>query len=830
MRNSPFARIFESNNFDWLDGTEASDTFLFGTRAGSEDDASHARGGRAPAPLISTGGSLSSTLLSVDGSAPEGDTLQWSDDGGPTLESLADGTAAEGDTTLTTFVSTDSLSLEPVSYRTASVRGASGTADGEPTSGSRTLSSTTRDGTTTTAAPSIETSSVANVFEKRVIAGADDVEERSNGGVAIASSDLEMAVDGTKVQTVGLRFTGIDIPKGAVITNAYIQFTVDEVSLGQAALSIRGENTDDAAPFTTAPFTASSRLTTNASVGWAPADWTVRNVADLAQRTPDLSAIIQEIVNRTGWANLNDIVFLINGSGTRTAESFEGKAAAAPLLHIEWQSSGPVGNPVAFNTQPDANPAANQIGELAAAGVGVGITASASDPDAGDSVTYSINDNRFTIGTTSGVITRSGTGTLDHETEGTVIVTVTARSSDTSTATRNFTINILDNPEPVAFNTPADKDPADNKIAQNAAAGTKVGITANATDPDAGDTVQFTLNDNRFAIDASGVITRSGTGTLNAGNEPSINLVVTATSSDGTVVPHTYTLAVTNAQLPTSVSLVNSVLTSQWSPPSPDPSGIAYISHLGTLLVSDGEVNEMSNLFTGANLFQMSRGGALLGTLTTLPFSDEPTGVAYNPTNHHLFFSDDTGIRSVYELNPGTDGRYGTSDDIVTSFRTAAFGSSDPEGITYDTNRGVLYLANGVDETIYTINPGKNGIFDGVASVGGDDVVTSMNVASLGINDPEAVEYDPELDLLYIIASRTSIAMVSTTGTLLGMLDISAASGAKSPAGLALAPSSVDPNERSLYVAYRGVDNNADPNENDGKIFEFQLHDDSPLV
>ncbi len=84
---------------------------------------------------------------------------------------------------------------------------------------------------------------------------------------------------------------------------------------------------------------------------------------------------------------------------------------------------------------------------------------------------------------------------------------------------------------------------------------------------------------------------------------------------------------------------------SLWSPPSPDSAGIVYIDTTNTLLVSDSEVNEIPALFTDDNLFEIDLSGNLLGTLTTFVsgFSDEPTGVAYNPANHHLFFSDDTG-------------------------------------------------------------------------------------------------------------------------------------------------------------------------------------------
>ncbi|TIU95988.1 MAG: RTX toxin, partial [Mesorhizobium sp.] len=398
-------------------------------------------------------------------------------------------------------------------------------------------------------------------------------------------------------------------------------------------------------------------------------------------------------------------------------------------------------------------------------------------------------------------------------------------SSDGSTANKSFTLAVLNSPEPIAFNTPPDANTAANQIVQNAAAGTAVGITASAKDPDAGSTVTYTIDDSRFAINSStGVITRSSSGTLNAQSEPTIDLHVTATSSDGSIATHTFTVGVTATQLPTSVTLAHTILTSQWSPPSPDPTDIVYISHLGKLLVTDSEVEEMS-IFTGKNLFQMNLNGTLTGTLTTINFSDEPAGVTYNPANHHLFFSDDTGTKSVYELNPGNDGLYNTSDDIVTSFRTAAFGSTDAESIAYDTNRGVLYLEDGTTHRIYTIAPGQNGRFDGVPSTGGDDVVTSFSEEALGTPSDGGIAYDPVHDLLYVIVSRTSVAMVTPTGDLLGTLDISAAN-AKKPAGLALAPSSDDPSHQmSLYVVDRGVDNDSNPTENDGKIYEFHLND-----
>ncbi|NIR37416.1 MAG: hypothetical protein GWN51_05850, partial [Gemmatimonadetes bacterium] len=107
-----------------------------------------------------------------------------------------------------------------------------------------------------------------------------------------------------------------------------------------------------------------------------------------------------------------------------------------------------------------------------------------------------------------------------------------------------------------------------------------------------------------------------------------------------------------------SSSLVSIIDVSRFSPPSPDPAGITYLGHLGDLLISDSEVNEMS-IYQGANLFRTTLQGSLVETYTTLAYSNEPTGITWNPRNNHVFISDDNADE-IFELAPGPDGQYGT--------------------------------------------------------------------------------------------------------------------------------------------------------------------------
>ncbi len=179
--------------------------------------------------------------------------------------------------------------------------------------------------------------SQANTIEIRVETGNDDAEERSDGRVVLNSSDLELVFDRSN-QTVGMRFNGVTIPQGAMITNAYIQFQVDETHSVATSLIIQGHDIADAPTFTSAKWNISSRARTTASVSWEPVPWTTTGQAGPDQQTPNIASVIQEIVNHQDWSSGNSFVIIITGTGERVAESYNGSSAGAPLLHVEYYS------------------------------------------------------------------------------------------------------------------------------------------------------------------------------------------------------------------------------------------------------------------------------------------------------------------------------------------------------------------------------------------------------------------------------------------------------------------------------------------------------------
>ncbi len=182
-------------------------------------------------------------------------------------------------------------------------------------------------------------------FDLQVSDGGDDAEEDDAGALYVTSSDLELVKDdqmaGKTSQKVGIRFASVSVPHGARITRAYLQFQVDELSDEETRLTIRGEASDDAPAFDQSrKRNISSRPLTKASLGWSPPPWREEGESGEKQRTGDLAAVIQEIIDRAGWKHGHALVLVVTGRGKRTAESYEGSDLAAPRLRVEFTYAG----------------------------------------------------------------------------------------------------------------------------------------------------------------------------------------------------------------------------------------------------------------------------------------------------------------------------------------------------------------------------------------------------------------------------------------------------------------------------------------------------------
>lgn len=200
----------------------------------------------------------------------------------------------------------------------------------------------------------------SQTFEQYIQSSSDDAEEKSDGSyVTTSSSDIEMVYDSwnsQELQTLGFRFANITIPANSLITNAYIQFTADGSNSGSNTMNIVGENVSNSLTFANSTNNISGRTQTTANVPWTSIPAWSNNQAGTAQRTPDLSTIVTEIISSNGWQNGNPISFMVTGTGSlselRKAYSFDEDPLKSAKLVIEYASLSDVDLAIASIVTP----------------------------------------------------------------------------------------------------------------------------------------------------------------------------------------------------------------------------------------------------------------------------------------------------------------------------------------------------------------------------------------------------------------------------------------------------------------------------------------------
>ena len=266
----------------------------------------------------------------------------------------------------------------------------------------------------------------------------------------------------------------------------------------------------------------------------------------------------------------------------------------------------------------------------------------------------------------------------------------------------------------------------------------------------------------------------------------------------------------------TKASVVRVTLTSDWPTHSPDPMGLTYNPKTRKLLISDSEVDEIPALWKGKNLFVAKRGGRLVATGTFKKFTHEPEDLAWDGKDQALFVTDDD-LDRVFRVGRGKDKKLGTRDDVaITVLHTHRFGSFDPEGLAWFGGRKpMLIVSDSTNRRVYKIHRGRDRRF-GTR----DDIVKSFGTHKYGFTTAEDVAIRGKH--LFIVSSRQTFILETTLkGGLVQKIDISGL-GIRSASGIAFAPGT-DGGRSRLYLTASGVDNNVDPNENDGRLFELKF-------
>ncbi len=182
---------------------------------------------------------------------------------------------------------------------------------------------------------------LSNTENAQAALSGDDAEQ-DGATVHTSRTNLHLGVRAGQPQTVGLRFAGVDVPPNATIISAQLEFFAQGDSPGAARFSIRGLNQANSSVFIASADNIGMRSRTSTAVDWtlmSPGDdWVI---PDNMYPSPEIRDVVQELVNDPGWSQGGTMGFVIEnqGSGSRTAHSFDGNPFRAPRLQIDYDDT-----------------------------------------------------------------------------------------------------------------------------------------------------------------------------------------------------------------------------------------------------------------------------------------------------------------------------------------------------------------------------------------------------------------------------------------------------------------------------------------------------------
>ena len=250
------------------------------------------------------------------------------------------------------------------------------------------------------------------------------------------------------------------------------------------------------------------------------------------------------------------------------------------------------------NLSVNENAAAAVIGKL-----------STTDPDAGNTHSYTVSDNRFEV--VNGELKLAAGKSLDYEAGSSVQLQITTKDQGGLSYTENFTIKVNDVSEPVN-GAPTDIALSGGVLSENAEAAV-VG-TLSTVDPDAGDTHTYQVSDDRFEVVGNQLQLKSGV-SLNYEEESSFGLTVTTTDKGGLSYSEDLTITVKDvSEAPVDIVLF---------PTSVAENDVGAV--VGNLVAIDEDGGDMHTYTVDDQRFEVVGNQLRLTAGSSLDYEEEPT-------------------------------------------------------------------------------------------------------------------------------------------------------------------------------------------------------------
>lgn len=267
--------------------------------------------------------------------------------------------ANTGDTVLQNVMITDTATSPSISINvgTIGIGGAAMQSASASIQGSMNVAATVT-ATPVTASgslPAVSDQDPAEVIQTVVNGGGNNggggpVTESWSGAISSGLNDAEYNVYGPNLgsydldlgqKDVAVRFENVAIPAGATITSATVVFTARRSRSSTTRTLISGINILPAVDFVQAGSGLDGSALTGANLNWTTQNWTAGDKIN----TPDLSALVQELVDTASWTEGYAMAFHFFGiSGKQEAFSYERSQSRVARLEIDYTLAEDPGN------------------------------------------------------------------------------------------------------------------------------------------------------------------------------------------------------------------------------------------------------------------------------------------------------------------------------------------------------------------------------------------------------------------------------------------------------------------------------------------------------
>jgi hypothetical protein len=187
-----------------------------------------------------------------------------------------------------------------------------------------------------------------STFSGQVSQSSDDGTQTSSGSVSVTTTVAVVSTGSWQA----FRFQNVTIPSGATISSASI--SIWPTTAKSIDSTIYGNKVANPATLSTTTSYISGLAETAASVNWIAGPFT----AGAFVASPDISAIITELIGQAGWASGNSMIFILENfealTSAATIEMYDGSPSEAAELSVTYTTSGVPGTPTGLTVGPDA--------------------------------------------------------------------------------------------------------------------------------------------------------------------------------------------------------------------------------------------------------------------------------------------------------------------------------------------------------------------------------------------------------------------------------------------------------------------------------------------